>query len=382
MPGFALFWGSTFMLITFRARRPAGRVAALIAATALLSLGLVVTHPSAAQADPVVLQPGELVVDGGAESTIALGVAWIGHGQRKVNHLFGGPGRAIVNSSGATGETYAGGNMVFTWPTGGSGDTKTLTQTIDLSPSAAAISNGSVTALFSSFVGGTADQEANASVTFEFQDSLGAVVSTTTFGPVSAADRGNTTGLVPFSDSLLLPSDTRSVLITMTFERVGTQQGAYVDNVSLILDAPSPAAAPDSPTTEPGSPVTIDPAANDTPGAGATIVPGSLRLLDGGGAEVTNLTTPEGDFVVDTATGIVTFTPANGFVGSTPPVTYRITDTSGQQGEGTFTVNVAVLSGGLAVTGADSDGLISAGALLMLTGVGLVWLTQKRRRNA
>lgn len=372
------------MLAALHSSRSLTRVGALVAATALVSFGLVMTHPSAAHADPVLLQPGELIVNGGAESG-AGDPSWSGS-KSVVNHIFGGPQRAVVDSSGATGETYDGGNSVFTFITSSADDVVLNTQTIDLTPSAAAIANGNVTALISAYVGGTLDQEANASVTFEFRDGGGAALSTTTFGPVSASDRGNATGLVPFSDSLLLPTDARSVLVTMMFERVDSTTRSFVDNVSLVLDAPSPVANPDSPTTEPGSPVTIDPAENDTPGAGAAIVPGSLRLLDGGGAEVTSLTTPEGTFVVDTATGIVTFTPADGFTGTTPPVTYRITDTSGQQGEGTFTVEVtaaaAAPADSLAATGADSNGLVVTAAALLLAGAGILGLGWMRRRMA
>jgi CshA-type fibril repeat protein len=129
-------------------------------------------------------------------------------------------------------------------------------------------------------------------------------------------------------------------------------------------------------TTGPGSAVTIDPIANDSGNGGATLDPTSVRLLDGNGDPVTSLTTVDGDYTVDPATGVITFTPADGYLGTTPPVTYEVTDSNGTTGAATTSVTVAP------VVGAPLAHLAAGGAagmaLVGFVGFGLVW---RRRRT-
>ena len=49
----------------------------------------------------------------------------------------------------------------------------------------------------------------------------------------------------------------------------------------------------------------------------------------------------KGSFVVNTATGALTFTAATGFTGVVPDVTYRVTDSYGQQGSNTVSITVS-----------------------------------------
>src|SRR5690606_3708400 len=84
---------------------------------------------SAGYAAPVVLQPGELVVNGGAEQAASVG--WTGALGRATHGSGGYPASVIVDSSGATGGTFAGGNALFT---GGNSSATTATQTISLAP--------------------------------------------------------------------------------------------------------------------------------------------------------------------------------------------------------------------------------------------------------
>ncbi|MEV8339012.1 LPXTG cell wall anchor domain-containing protein [Leucobacter sp. NPDC077196] len=294
--------------------------------------------PTAAHADPVVAQPGELVVNGGAEQGQTFG--WTGVLGRYSHGVGGYPQSVIVDENGLTGETYDGGQYLFT----GLGAASTAAQSIDLSPSAAAIDNGNVDALISAKVGGYTNQADNARVTYSFRDANDVEILSTVFGPVLPANRGNVSGFVPFDERVRLPGGTRSVLITIDTQRfIAPANDGYVDNVSLVLDAPSPVAAPDSATTDQGVPVVLNPAGNDTPGAGATIVPSSVRLLDGD-AEVTSLTTADGEYTVDTVTGLVTFTPNEDFTGTTVAVPYRISDSSGQQSDSTLTVEVPFIA--------------------------------------
>ncbi|MBS3183443.1 DUF7507 domain-containing protein, partial [Leucobacter manosquensis] len=304
--------------------------AVAVIASALV-LGLV---SPAAQADALVTQPGELVVNGDAEQPTTAG--WTGSLHRATHGTGGYPGSVIVNSSGLTGETYPGGSGLFA----GVGAVSTATQTISLSTSAAAIDNGQVDALLSVYIGGYANQRDHAQVTYTFYDADGTELAAVEFGPATSTDRGNISGFIHFSETVRLPAGAREAVITIDAVRyTAPANDGYVDNVSLMLDAPSPTAIADTASTPEGVPVIINAPGNDEPGTGAEIVPGSLRLLDGD-IEVTRLTTPEGLYVVDTETGDVEFTPAPGYFGTTPPLPYRITDSSGQRADSTITVEV------------------------------------------
>ena len=90
-----------------------------------------------------------------------------------------------------------------------------------------------------------------------------------------------------------------------------------------------------------GHPATLPVAASAVAGgASAPIDPASTRLLSptaaGGGK---TLASYRGTWAVQ-ADGSVRFTPADGFVGTTPPVTYGISDTNGTQVTQTLTVTV------------------------------------------
>ncbi len=247
--------------------RPLRRLTAGLFAVLLFGTGLAVAQSMSAAADPVLLQPGELVINGGAEQASG---GWSTGLGRHAHGSGGYPAAVIVDSSGATGATYPGGGYLFS----GSGAASTATQTIDLTPSAAAIDNGNVDADLSAYLGGYTDQRDNATLTYTFRDASDTTLATDVFGPVLPADRGNISGFVGFSKTQALPVGTRSVLITISTVRfIAPANDGYIDNVSLILDAPSPVAHPDTANTNQGTPVTLTPPSNDTPGAGAAIVP-------------------------------------------------------------------------------------------------------------
>lgn len=316
----------------------------MLAIAALLAGGFTIMgHSQSAQADEVRAQPGELVINGGGEQPVTVG--WQGPLGRATHGASGYPPSNIVNSTGLTGQTFPGGASLLT----GSGASSVATQTIDLTPSAAAIDNRNVDALLSVYIGGYAGQQDQARVTYSFYDAAGNNLAETAFGPVTAADRGGVSGFVPFADSIRLPASVRSAVITISTQRfTAPANDAYIDNVSLVLEAPSPTALPDTATTLQGVAVSLAPPTNDEPGAGAQIVPESLRLLDGV-TEVTTLTTSDGVYTVDTATGGVLFTPTAGFIGMTAAVPYRITDSSGQRADATIRIDVAAPAPGLTV---------------------------------
>jgi CshA-type fibril repeat protein len=111
-----------------------------------------------------------------------------------------------------------------------------------------------------------------------------------------------------------------------------------------------PGAQDDSATTPQNTAVTIDLPQNDAPGvAGGTPIDPSTVVFTSAGqprdAVVSDggrkLTVPsEGTWLVDRTTGVVTCTPADGFAGTTTPVTYRIADDGGATGTAVATVTV------------------------------------------
>ena len=67
---------------------------------------------------------------------------------------------------------------------------------------------------------------------------------------------------------------------------------------------------------------------------------GSITLLDASGHAVTTVVTADGTYVLDPATGVITFVAAPGFSGTAAPVSYRVTDGYGQQATSTYSPTV------------------------------------------
>jgi len=90
-----------------------------------------------------------------------------------------------------------------------------------------------------------------------------------------------------------------------------------------------------------GQPVTVPLLANDSPSSGAMLDPATVRLRDPRtGRYGTTVTIPgQGTFRVN-GDGSVTFTPVPGFVGATPAIGYRVSDTLGKLTTSTVTVIV------------------------------------------
>ncbi len=114
-----------------------------------------------------------------------------------------------------------------------------MTQTVDLTPSAALIDAGLVTADMSAYLGGYLNQNDYSELTYEFRDTSGGALHTAHFAPVKAADRGNASGFVKRAETIPVPPQARSVLITANFVRyIAPANDGYLDNISLVLDAP------------------------------------------------------------------------------------------------------------------------------------------------
>ncbi len=180
-----------------------------------------------------------------------------------------------------------------------------------------------------------------------------------------------------------------------------------------VVPPPAPITADDSETGPADTPMTIDPLVNDSAGtlpAGLSgdvnLVRSSLRLCDRNelapNCTATQLTTADGTYTVDTATGFVTFTPRQGFSGVvTQPVTYQIAnDWTGPTGIGIATAVITVIidpaappvvpptlplaettSVELPATGADSVVLALWGVVILGLGGLLMVIHQRAQRN-
>lgn len=138
-------------------------------------------------------------------------------------------------------------------------------------------------------------------------------------------------------------------VITFTPEPVYTGEATPV--TYRVTDAYGQAATGTyTPTvTAPAGPVAVPLTSTDTapevqsPSSGPIVVPagGSVTLLDADGDPALTVTVPsQGTYVLDPATGILTFTPLATFVGGATAVDYRITDAYGQSDESTYTPTV------------------------------------------
>jgi streptogramin lyase len=121
---------------------------------------------------------------------------------------------------------------------GGSGTTQsTAVQHVDVSGQSAAIDAGRATARLSAFLGGYASDGDNASVRVAFLSQIATELGSMTIGPVTPADRGNATTLLPRSAAAAVPALTRALRVTVTAKRTqGQSNDGYADNLSLTLD--------------------------------------------------------------------------------------------------------------------------------------------------
>ncbi|KAM9872680.1 hypothetical protein ACIFNM_00399 [Leucobacter aridicollis] len=276
------------------------------------------------------------MVNGDAEAGTAEG--WDGPLAVYQHGVGGYPLSLIVDSSGFTGESYDGGEFLFT----GVGPYSIATQSIDLTSAAPAIDNAHTRARISAYLGGHYVQSDRPILHYEFFDEAGALLESRQFGPVLPADRGSASGFIRFEETVLMPPGTRTAMVT--FEAI-TDIGlsdAFIDNVELQLETPAAVAVDDTAQVAAGEEIVVAPLANDSASPGADLVPGSLRLIVEG-VETTEAVTPEGVWRVDVPEGTVAFSASSEFEGTVPPAEYRFVDTSGQPASGEIRVDVLPL---------------------------------------
>jgi hypothetical protein len=167
-----------------------------------------------AQSDSVVHVPGWKLVQG---SFTAASYAWGGGDlsattpgppHRGKNYFYGGPNAPISVG----------------------------TQTSSLAGAATPISGGQVTATLSGWLGGYVDQGDDAALTVSFQGANDQVLKTLTIGPVTPAQRKDTTELLYRSATTLVPVGTTAAVLTLRFVRYsGDDNDGMADNLSLVL---------------------------------------------------------------------------------------------------------------------------------------------------
>ena len=122
-------------------------------------------------------------------------------------------------------------------------------QRIDVAASARAIDAGGATAALSGLLGGYAADADAATVSAVFRDPEGRTIGPPlTIGPVTPADRGNATNLLPRRAAGAIPPRTRAIDVVVAGELVATPgeryTDAYADNVALVPSVPGVPADP------------------------------------------------------------------------------------------------------------------------------------------
>jgi hypothetical protein len=212
----------------------------LVAVLAAGWLGVGAGTPQAA------VPSGNLIVNGGAESgtgssdsstTAPVPIPGWATTTNVTEHTYdpaGSQNFPDVSASAAIG----GGSQFFAGgPANGAGNNvETATQDVAVSAAAAEIGAGGVRATLSADLGGFATQDDQAAITATFVGSAGQQLGSLTIGPVTAADRNNTTELLPRSGSAMVPPGTRTIRVLMTATKfAGAYSDAYADNISLAL---------------------------------------------------------------------------------------------------------------------------------------------------
>ena len=112
-------------------------------------------------------------------------------------------------------------------------------QTLSLTPTITppVIDNQKLSYNFSAWMGGYTTEDDNVQVSLTFLDQNNQQVgSTITLGPVLAVERNSITSLIFHQTTGVIPSTTRSVMVTVTMTLVsGATNDGYIDNIALYL---------------------------------------------------------------------------------------------------------------------------------------------------
>jgi len=122
----------------------------------------------------------------------------------------------------------------------GEGDLSIGTQILDVSNKASDIDTGLVPFSLSAWLGGYSSQTDQAKFSAIFETASSTVLGTTTLGPVTPAERLNTTSLLFQSGGGFIPANTRDIVFQITMDSViGSHNDGYADNLSFVASAPA-----------------------------------------------------------------------------------------------------------------------------------------------
>jgi hypothetical protein len=109
-------------------------------------------------------------------------------------------------------------------------------QTIDVTAAASAIDARQIGFVLSCYLGGMAGQGDMATLSCLFKDANEVILSETTLGPVTLADRQFSTRLLARTTQGRVPAGARSLVIILSMQRKdGAFNDGYADNLSLVL---------------------------------------------------------------------------------------------------------------------------------------------------
>lgn len=118
----------------------------------------------------------------------------------------------------------------------GSAGDATITQEIDLSPLAPSIDANRADYHVAAYLGGFAAQRDQATLRVRFRDAGGEVIREVLLGPVTPAERGNQTALLPRSADGIVPAAARRATVELRSLRFdGTACDGYADNLELMI---------------------------------------------------------------------------------------------------------------------------------------------------
>ncbi len=217
---------------------------------------------------------GNLLANPGAEagpgapdaSTISPPPSWTTTGQLTAVRYgaSGFPTGAVSSQIGGGSNFFAAGNVA----------TSTGEQLLNVSVAQPEIDAGGVSAALRACIGGFSSQGDNARITTIFLGANGATLGSLEIGPVTAADRGDQTTLLPRNASGAVPASTRSIKVVITGTRLsGTYNDAYADNVSLSLAGSGTPSAPGTASCPAAlSPPVVGKTVNAAPASGKVFV--------------------------------------------------------------------------------------------------------------
>jgi CshA-type fibril repeat protein len=190
---------------------------------------------------------------------------------------------------------------------------------------------------------GTASQSVTA--TIPDGGSITLLDGTTPTDTVTVSGRGTYTlnegtGVITFAPVVGFSGAATAVTYQVTDSYQSTGSSTYTPTVN-VPDAPSP-----TPVATSGKAGTVQHAQVPVPSGG------SVMLLNGPTPVATVAVPSQGAYSVDPESGMLTFTPAAGFIGTAHSVTYRVTDAYGIHGDATYTAKV--LPSGVATASAPA----------------------------